>query len=119
LPRNTLEIVENALEIPRNTLEIVENVLEILRNYVTLYFIFCSCGSSVGGGSAAPVGVVRPPREPLPYVLPKLFDERTDTAHQSYHSAICEAELGTVRSRGPGHYSCREPARDPADAGAR
>jgi hypothetical protein len=22
-----------------------------------------------------PIGVVRPPREPLPYVLPELFDE--------------------------------------------
>jgi hypothetical protein len=52
----------------------------------------------------SPVGVVRPPREPLPYVLPELFDEATDRAHQSYHSAISGLELGTVRFRGSGHY---------------
>jgi hypothetical protein len=51
-----------------------------------------------------PVGVVRPLREPLPYVLPELFDETTDRAHRSYDSAICGAKLGTVRFRGPGHY---------------
>jgi hypothetical protein len=55
-------------------------------------------------GPQPPVGVVRPPREPLPYVLPELFDEWTDKAHRSYRSAIFGAELGTVHSRGPGHY---------------
>jgi hypothetical protein len=50
------------------------------------------------------VDAVRPPREPLPYMLPKLFDERTDMAHRSYHSTIYGAELGTVRFRGQGHY---------------
>jgi hypothetical protein len=51
-----------------------------------------------------PVGAVRPPREPLPLVLPELFDEQTDMAHRSYHSAICVAELGTMCFRGSGHY---------------
>jgi hypothetical protein len=48
-----------------------------------------------------------PPRELLSYVLPvlpELFDEQTDRAHRSYHSAICGGELGTVRFRGLGHY---------------
>jgi hypothetical protein len=35
-----------------------------------------------------PIGSVRPPREPLSYVLP----------------TICRAELGTLRFRGPGYY---------------
>jgi hypothetical protein len=56
------------------------------------------------------VGAVCPPREPLLYVLPKLFDERTDKAHRSYYSAICGAELGTVRFRGSGHYMPLHPA---------
>jgi hypothetical protein len=51
-----------------------------------------------------PIGSVRPPREPLLYVLPKLFDKATDRSHQSYHSALCGEELGTVRFRGPGYY---------------
>jgi hypothetical protein len=51
-----------------------------------------------------PIGVVRPPREPLPYVLPELFDEQTDRVHRSYHFAICGVELGIVRFRGLGHY---------------
>jgi hypothetical protein len=50
------------------------------------------------------VSVVRPPRELLPYVLPELLDETTDRAHRSDHSAICEAELGTMHFRGSGHY---------------
>jgi hypothetical protein len=54
--------------------------------------------------STAPVGVVRPPRDPLPYVTPELFDEQIHRAHWSYHFAISGVELGTVRFRDPGHY---------------
>jgi hypothetical protein len=50
------------------------------------------------------VSVVRPPRELLSYVLLMLLDETTDRVHRSYHSAICEAELGTMHFRGSGHY---------------
>jgi hypothetical protein len=57
----------------------------------------------------SPVGAIRPPREPLPYVLPKLFDETTDRAHRSYHFAICGAQLGFVCFRGPGHYTPLHP----------
>jgi hypothetical protein len=57
-----------------------------------------------------PVGVVRPPQEPLLYVLPKLFDETTDRGHRSYHSVICRTELGTVRLRGPRHYMLLHPS---------
>jgi hypothetical protein len=57
-----------------------------------------------------PVGDVRPPQEPLPYVLLELFDERTDRVHRSYHSAICVAELRTVRFRGPRHYMPLHPS---------
>jgi hypothetical protein len=60
-------------------------------------------------GPQPPVAAVCPPREPLPYVLPELFDEQTDKAHRSYHSTICGVELGTVRSRGPGHYMLLHP----------
>jgi hypothetical protein len=60
-----------------------------------------------------PVGVVRPPREPLLYVLPELFDETTNRVHWSYHSAICGAELGTMRFRGKGHYMPLHPGRCP------
>jgi hypothetical protein len=52
----------------------------------------------------AVVSHVRPPREPLPYVLSELFDDTTDRAHQSYQSAFYGVELGTVRFRGLGHY---------------
>jgi hypothetical protein len=77
--------------------------LEIL--YVRLYIsFFAAMAQQQALGPQPPVGAVRPPREPLPYVLPELFDERTDRAHRSYHSAIYGAELGTVRFRGPGHY---------------
>jgi hypothetical protein len=55
-------------------------------------------------GPQPPIGAVRPPREPLLYVLPELFDERTNRTHRSYHSTICWAKLGIVRSRGLGHY---------------
>jgi hypothetical protein len=54
-------------------------------------------------GPQPPAGAIHPPPEPLPYMLPELFDEQTDRAHRSYHSAICGVEPGTVRSRGPGH----------------
>jgi hypothetical protein len=43
-------------------------------------------------------------------VPPELFDETTDRAHQSYHSAICGAQLGSVRFRGPGHYMPLHPS---------
>jgi hypothetical protein len=56
-----------------------------------------------------PVGVVRPPREPLSYMLSELFAGTTDWAHRSNHSAICRADLGTVRFRGPGHYMSLHP----------
>jgi hypothetical protein len=59
--------------------------------------------------AAGPQPPVHPPREPLPYVLLELFDEQTNRAHRSYHSVICGAELGTVRSRGPGHYMALHP----------
>jgi hypothetical protein len=61
-------------------------------------------------GPQPPVGDVHPPREPLPYVLLELFDERTDRVHRSYHSAICGAELRTVRFRGPRHYMPLHPS---------
>jgi hypothetical protein len=54
--------------------------------------------------AAGPQPPVHPPREPLPYVLLELFDEQTNRAHRSYHSAICGVELGAVRFRVPGHY---------------
>jgi hypothetical protein len=56
-----------------------------------------------------PVGVVRPPREPLLYVLPELFDENTDRRHRSYHSTIYGAELGTVCFRGSGALHVASP----------
>jgi hypothetical protein len=52
------------------------------------------------------VGAIRPPREPLSYVLLELFDEQTERVHWFYQSAICGAELGTVRSQARG-TTCR------------
>jgi hypothetical protein len=56
-----------------------------------------------------PLGSVRPPWEPLSYVLPELFDEATDRSHRSYHSAICRAEPGIVCFRGSGYYMLLHP----------
>jgi hypothetical protein len=57
-----------------------------------------------------PLSSVSPPREPLSYMLPKLFDEATNRSHRSYHSAICWAELGIVRFRGSGYYMPLHPS---------
>jgi hypothetical protein len=72
-------------------------------------FRFLALAEQQAVGPQPHVGVVRPLWEPLPYVLPELFDERTDRAHRSYCSVISGAELGTVRFRGPMHHMSLHP----------
>jgi hypothetical protein len=76
-------------------------------DFIFHFFIY---GSVAGGGPQPSVGAICPPREPLSYVLPELFDKQTDRAYRSYHSTICGSKLGTVRFRGTGHYMSLHPA---------
>jgi hypothetical protein len=82
--------------------------LEIMCDFI-FHFFAAMAQQQVPPFPQPPVGDVRPPQEPLPYVLPELFDETIDRAYRSYHSTICGAELGSMRFRGPGHYMSLHP----------